>query len=85
VLEGAVGIEVPSKLGGTEETMVEVMQLGPGECFGELALIKTQRRAASVICKENSKFATLNKETFSATISAGQTEKLQHKLELIAK
>ena len=32
----------------------ETWVLGPGDCFGELALLKKQPRAATVICKTES-------------------------------
>ena len=43
---------------------IEIVTLGPGKSFGELALIKSSTRAARVIWKEDWKFAVLNKDLY---------------------
>jgi len=47
----------------------EVKILEKGQSFGELALIENKPRAATLICKENSHFATLEKTYFDQILS----------------
>jgi CRP-like cAMP-binding protein len=47
-----------------------VGELGPGKCFGELALITNKPRAATVMCLEDSQFATLDKASFHKSLAA---------------
>lgn len=42
--------------------------LGPGQYFGELALLDEEERSASVMCTETSTFLTLSKEDFLAAL-----------------
>jgi CRP-like cAMP-binding protein len=67
VLSGAVGVQVPTEKklietssknskkrsrGSDRMTMMEVAELTTGTSFGELALINSKPRAATIICKE---------------------------------
>ena len=36
-----------------------------GKMFGELGLLNKKRRAATIICKEDSKFAILSKDDYN--------------------
>ena len=42
----------------------EVVRLGEGSSFGELALLKTTGRAATIECTEPTKFATLSRKAY---------------------
>lgn len=42
--------------------------LKQGQSFGELALIKDQPRAASILCREDCDFMVLNKENYDNII-----------------
>ena len=52
-----------------EITDVEVKLLTAGDSFGELALLENKPRAATVICKENCHFATIEKQYFDQILS----------------
>ena len=43
----------------------KVSELGPGQTFGELALISNKRRAATITCMTDSHFAVLDRQSFS--------------------
>ena len=49
-------------------SLVEVANLNVGDGFGELALLNDGPRLATITCKEESHFATLNKENFRAIL-----------------
>jgi len=49
----------------------EVMQYGVGDYFGELALIKDQPRAATVVTKAASKLLTVDSVTFNRLLNVG--------------
>lgn len=48
---------------------VEIKMLSAGDSFGELALLENKNRSATVTCKENTYFATLEKEFFDQALS----------------
>ncbi|XP_072171995.1 uncharacterized protein [Diadema setosum] len=45
-------------------TTTNVNTLGRGACFGELALLGSGKRTASIICRETTEFFEIEKETF---------------------
>merc|ERR1712087_846088 len=47
----------------------EVMQYGVGDYFGELALIKDQPRAATVVTKADSKLLTIDSSSFKRLLN----------------
>jgi CRP-like cAMP-binding protein len=60
VMDGRVGVEAPVNMDSQEAPenpkdmpLVEVMTIGNGGSFGELALLKEAPRFASVVCKKN--------------------------------
>jgi CRP-like cAMP-binding protein len=78
ILKGEIGILVPRTVerpnleGGDpikEHTFVEVKTLGAGAAFGEMALIDNKPRAATIICKEDSDFAVLDKAHYIRILS----------------
>lgn len=48
----------------TNEQGVELARVGPGGCFGELALLRREPRAASVVALSDSQVLTLSREAF---------------------
>lgn len=63
--------------------MREVTELGPGKCFGELALLMNKPRAATVMCLEDSQFATLDKASFHKSLGAIQRKRLNDMLKFM--
>ena len=65
ILQGTVGVWIPKSGGmvGSEEFR-EIKILKSGDAFGELALISKKNRAASILCREDSYFAVLDKKHF---------------------
>lgn len=60
VLEGLIKIEQPTERGKVKTLAL----LGPGECFGEMAIITNLPRSASALALENSKLLMLKREVF---------------------
>ncbi|CAG9329582.1 unnamed protein product [Blepharisma stoltei] len=76
IIKGKVGIEIPIKQEDTGESVfVEVVQLGNGAAFGELALENSKPRAASVKCKVQTHFVVLEKSDYDHMISKLVREK----------
>ena len=61
----------------TIDRFKEVARLGDGCSFGELALLKNDGRAATIVCSEKTSFATLHQKDYVWTI--GQEEKRKNK------
>lgn len=61
ILEGSVSVLIPEK---DFRKFKEVRILKIGDSFGELALISKKTRSASIVCKEESCFAVLEKKYF---------------------
>jgi CRP-like cAMP-binding protein len=55
ILSGSVGVSIDGTL---------VTTLGPGDFFGEVALMTHERRTASVVTTERSRLAVLSREAF---------------------
>lgn len=47
-----------------KKVLTKVAERGAGYAFGELALLERKRRAATIICDEESDFAVLDKGPF---------------------
>lgn len=52
------------------EMGVEVLKLGPGSLFGELALQKDLPRAASIVCTDDCEFLVVARETYQQVLQA---------------
>ena len=51
--------------------MTEVAELGAGMSFGELALLNDKPRNATIMCKENTEFAVLEKVHYKELLGNG--------------
>ena len=60
VMEGLIKIEQPTERGKVKTLSL----LGPGECFGEMAIITNMPRSASALALEDSKLLMLKREIF---------------------
>ena len=65
---------------GTIEDLKSVCTMGPGESFGELALISEKPRAATIECQELSVLAVLTKQEFTRILSAEAERNLNAKV-----
>ena len=57
-----------------------VKTLGPGECFGELALVNSGRRAARVTCTANCTFGVLERRDYSKVLGSQMRQELNQKV-----
>lgn len=60
VIEGLIKIEQPTERGRVKTLAL----LGPGECFGEMAIITNLPRSASALALEDAKLMMLKREVF---------------------
>lgn len=82
IIDGSVSVQVQVNK-NYETSMVTVAQLTTGMSFGELALIKDQARAASILCNTNCHFAVLCKEDYMNIIGKIQARKLDDFIEFL--
>ena len=54
--------------------------LGSGKMFGELGLINNKRRAATIICTEDTYFAVLSKEDYDRILLTSERRRLYQKI-----
>ena len=66
-----------------ENGQVEVSELGPGKCFGELALLQDSARSASILCKAPTILAILTKGNFNLVLKEEQARRLNEKISFI--
>ncbi len=67
VVQGAMGAEMYLLKKGRAEVRVgsqDVEEIGPGEIFGEMALIDQSTRSATVVALEDCEIVALNEEKF---------------------
>ena len=67
----------------TVDYFKEVAKLGDGKSFGELALLKNAGRAATIICAEPTRFATLHRKDYKLTIGAEVRRKLKENVRML--
>lgn len=70
-------------LGFQKEPMDEVSILGPGEIFGELAIISDKPRAATLVAKTKVVLGVLSKESFQRLIGSFTEKKMNEKIEFL--
>lgn len=59
-----------------EEPLQKVKELRAGDSFGELALMKNQKRLASIVCMEDCHFGVIDKKIFNLALKEKEEEKL---------
>ena len=60
-----------------------VNELGPGAFFGELALLGEGRRKASIICREDSEFLTIDQSEFDKVLRKNHEVEWSTRLEIV--
>lgn len=61
----------------------EIATLKSGQSFGELALIQNKPRAATIFCKSDCYFASIDKTSFNNAISKGMQKNLADNIEFL--
>lgn len=72
-----------SKIIGGSETYLKTYK--PGDYFGELALMYTAPRAASIKCSESGTLYSLDRQTFKHIIEESARKKRQQLSDILAK
>ena len=85
ILDGGCAVLVPTLLSNGKVEQTAVVDYGSGDTFGELALLKNSRRAASITCKIDTHFAVLEKGDFTRIIAKGADLVLAAKVDFLAK
>ena len=62
---------------------IEIVKLGPGKSFGELALVKSGTRAARITWVEDCKFAVINKELYQKVLSKIDEQNKENKIKFL--
>lgn len=74
ILEGEVSVQIWNE---ERRGFEEVCKLSTGGSFGELALLRDQPRSATIICQQNTHFATLCKNDYLRILGHASTKKLE--------
>ena len=83
ILSGKCGVLVPTEDGAIDFT--EVLVYNTGDSFGELAVMKNQPRAASILCKTDCHFGVLDRADFLRIIGKIKEIKLIRKVDFLQK
>ncbi|CAG9331925.1 unnamed protein product [Blepharisma stoltei] len=83
ILNGTVKVLVPTVISEEETQLMQVSTLEAGCSFGELALLKSQPRAATIICDTNTHFAILEKHDYLRILGENSTTKLDDLIEFL--
>jgi CRP-like cAMP-binding protein len=59
--------------------------IGDGKSFGEIALISNKPRGASILCKEDTHFAVMNRDDFRATLMKMEENVMRSYIEFLSK
>ena len=81
LLSGKCGVLISDAVGNFSEVLV----YQTGDSFGELALMKNQPRAATILCKTDCHFGVLEREGFMRIIGKIKEAKLQRKIDFLQK
>jgi CRP-like cAMP-binding protein len=84
IISGSVGVLAPVKRYKiVKPEYRQLALLRQGEYFGELALINYKPRAASIICREASHFAVLERDDYLRVLGQAHDQTLKGKLQLL--
>ena len=85
VLSGSVAVLKASRRSDGKAEYTQLAVLKEGSCFGELALISNQPRAASILCREPTHLAVLEREEYRHILGRIDDAKLEAKVQLLQK
>ena len=83
VISGSVTVLKPEGKQDGSLIYTELARLKAGDSFGELALISSEQRAGSAVCRENTVLGVLNKSDYLRILGKAQTAKLAKKVDLL--
>lgn len=84
IIAGSVKVLVPTPGSDNELNLTEVLTLNSGDSFGELALLKNQPRAASILCADDVYLATLDKKDYLKILGEYASKKLEEMVKFLS-
>jgi CRP-like cAMP-binding protein len=85
VLSGSVAVLKVAHRADGKTDYSQLAVLMAGSCFGELALISNQLRAASILCREPTQLAVLERDEYRRILGRIDDAKLEAKVQLLQK
>lgn len=85
ILKGCCAVQIAGNRsdGKAEQRLLTVLK--QGECFGEMALLSSQPRQASILCREDAHFAVLSREDYTRILSKAHERIIRAKVEVLVK
>jgi CRP-like cAMP-binding protein len=85
ILKGCCAVQITGNRsdGRAEQRLLTVLK--QGECFGEMALLGSQPRQASILCREDSHFAVLSREDYTRILSKAHERMIRAKVDVLIK
>lgn len=83
IISGSVAVLNPEGKQDGDLTYTELARLKAGDSFGELALISSELRAGTAVCRENTVLGVLNKADYLRILGKAQSAKLAKKVDLL--
>lgn len=85
ILKGSCAVQISGKRsdGTMEQRLLTVLR--QGECFGELALLSSQPRQASIQCREDCHFAVLSRDDYNRILSKAHERIIHSKVTILIK
>lgn len=83
ILSGSVAVLAPQSHRGGKQDYTLLTMLRSGDSFGELALISHKPRAASILTREQTTLAVLERNDYLRLLSNVQDARLAHRVELL--
>jgi len=85
ILKGCCAVQITGNRsdGKAEQRLLTVLK--QGECFGEMALLSSQPRQASILCREDAHFAVLSREDYTRILAKAHERIIRAKVEVLVK